>query len=320
MADGIRIDALKPTVLPDRDFVLPVMKDGLSNKLTVGQVLDILVGTAPGTLDTIQEIAAWIADNEDTTAAMLTALNNKLEKAGTNADPSLLANIQAVSFAVQSLSLAQKLQTLKNIGAQGSQVFTKNAASFTVTTDEVGALYLVTVTSGNVVATLPAAATAGAGAKYTFKLVSVGTARLIVDPNGSETIDGAATADLYMAGESITIESDGTAWRLVDKVEVVQSGSNSNGDFVKRSNGLLSCYRGLTLNNTASLTWISANVDWAIPFVRLDGAQICLGSPISNTLISSAIAADTTKFTAYLVAQGDIPSQALFVRGEGTWK
>src|SRR5690606_30000508 len=42
MANGIRIDELDATVLPNRDHVVPAMKDGLTVKLTVGQILDLL--------------------------------------------------------------------------------------------------------------------------------------------------------------------------------------------------------------------------------------------------------------------------------------
>lgn len=42
MANGIRIDELDATVLPSRDHVVPAMKDGLTVKLTVGQILDLL--------------------------------------------------------------------------------------------------------------------------------------------------------------------------------------------------------------------------------------------------------------------------------------
>src|SRR5690606_11363184 len=42
MANGIRIDDLDATVLPSRDHVVPAMKDGLTVKLTVGQILDLL--------------------------------------------------------------------------------------------------------------------------------------------------------------------------------------------------------------------------------------------------------------------------------------
>src|SRR5690606_30482606 len=42
MANGIRIDDLDATLLPSRDHVVPAMKDGLTVKLTVGQILNLL--------------------------------------------------------------------------------------------------------------------------------------------------------------------------------------------------------------------------------------------------------------------------------------
>lgn len=39
---AIRIDQLAPTSAPHRDHVLPVMREGMSNRLTVAQILSLL--------------------------------------------------------------------------------------------------------------------------------------------------------------------------------------------------------------------------------------------------------------------------------------
>lgn len=46
MADGIRIDALDSTALPSLSHELPAMKDGLTVKLTVAQLRDVMLGGA----------------------------------------------------------------------------------------------------------------------------------------------------------------------------------------------------------------------------------------------------------------------------------
>jgi len=103
---AIRIDALNPTVLPSRDYVLPAMKDGLTVKLTVGQILDILIGLAPETLDTLEEIAAWIDEHEDAYEALLVALAQKAD-----------ANVSVRVDAAQSFTAAQQAQARTNISA-----------------------------------------------------------------------------------------------------------------------------------------------------------------------------------------------------------
>ena len=46
----------------------------------VNQKISDLIGTAPDTFDTLQEIAEWIADNEEVTEAINQAITNKVDK------------------------------------------------------------------------------------------------------------------------------------------------------------------------------------------------------------------------------------------------
>lgn len=76
-------------------------------------------------------------------------------------------------------------------------------------------LIAYTAISAARVVSLPAAATAGNGASYTIKDES-GSAGMVntitIDPNGSETIDGAADAVINTAYGSVRIYSNGTNW------------------------------------------------------------------------------------------------------------
>ena len=62
--------------------------------------------------------------------------------------------------------------------------------------------------------TLMSAATAGDGFKLTIKSIS-NTANVIIDGNGSDTIDGAATATLTSQYESVTVISNGSDWYTI---------------------------------------------------------------------------------------------------------
>ena len=63
------------------------------------------------------------------------------------------------------------------------------------------------------------AASGCTGRQYTFKQIA--TAKVTIDPNGSETIDGITTYPLVEKYQSVTIESDGSNWRIVHQSGLV---------------------------------------------------------------------------------------------------
>ena len=91
-----------------------------------------------------------------------------------------------------------------------------SAANVTINTSDLGGIIKVTgTTAGNL--NLPAVATAGAGAWCSFVKTGASGA-LTIEPNGSETIDGAANNnEMDAAHDSITIVCDGSAWYIVAK-------------------------------------------------------------------------------------------------------
>lgn len=79
---AITIEDLNPTVLPSRDHVVPAMKDGITVKLTVGQILDLVIDAAPGQLDTLNELAAALGDDPNFAATITAALAAKASLTG----------------------------------------------------------------------------------------------------------------------------------------------------------------------------------------------------------------------------------------------
>ena len=73
---------------------------------------------------------------------------------------------------------------------------------------------LVTASSVNVTITLPAAAGCS-GRIYNIKKLDATVYTVIIDGNSSETIDGALTYSLTSQYESISIQSNGTAWYII---------------------------------------------------------------------------------------------------------
>lgn len=118
MVDGVRIDELEPTLFPALDFSFPVIKDGVTTYFTVQQVSDLITAaildSAPGALDTLNELAAALGDDPNfaTTvtnaiAAVQAALDAEISS--TNTDITNLGNtIVAISNTVNLATIAAK--------------------------------------------------------------------------------------------------------------------------------------------------------------------------------------------------------------------
>jgi len=78
-----------------------------------------------------------------------------------------------------------------------------------------GTFYLVTTVGGNVTVGLPAAATC-TNMVLSFKKLTAGS-DMILDPNGSETIDGAATKSFSDQYSWVTIISNGANWFIISQ-------------------------------------------------------------------------------------------------------
>lgn len=72
--------------------------------------------------------------------------------------------------------------------------------------------------TGSVTITLPTAASAfgdGVGRIYTVKKISAAANDVIIDPNGAETIDDAASKTLTLKDSSISFQTNGTTWKII---------------------------------------------------------------------------------------------------------
>ena len=95
-----------------------------------------------------------------------------------------------------------------------------------------------TAIGGNVTINLPSAATLGSGWSLTVKRTGI-TYLVTIDPDGTETIDGALTLPLTAKDEAISIVSDGANWGIVgsqssklDSVIYVKEASDLSGVLV----------------------------------------------------------------------------------------
>lgn len=109
-----------------------------------------------------------------------------------------------------------RLYIMDDTGAEMA-LFIADPAPTTVT-----APYLALATDRTILATASAALTislptaAGrAGKRYTIKKMDSSANVVTIDPNGAETIDGAATHGLTTQYARVTIESNGANWIIV---------------------------------------------------------------------------------------------------------
>lgn len=80
MPDDILIDDL-PLGTPSRSAWVPVSNAGASERLLVGQILDLLIDSAPGTLDTLKELADALGDDPNFATTVTNALALKANAA-----------------------------------------------------------------------------------------------------------------------------------------------------------------------------------------------------------------------------------------------
>ena len=88
---------------------------------------------------------------------------------------------------------------------------TAKTATYSVVAGDIGKEFEFNSASA-VICNLPAAATAGNG--FNAIIRNIGAGELTVDPDGAETIDGAASLSLT-TGECAWIRCDGTVWLIV---------------------------------------------------------------------------------------------------------
>lgn len=102
---------------------------------------------------------------------------------------------------------------LRRVLARTSSI---SSAAITASTALTGddATVLVNAAAGAVTLALPAAASV-TGQIYTAKKVDSSGNAVVLDPSGAETIDGAATKSITTQWNTLTIQSNGTAWFVI---------------------------------------------------------------------------------------------------------
>lgn len=156
--------------------------------------------------DLAADLWALIVDNGPVIVAAEAATD--AADAATAAANSALENGIRVD-AAQTHTDAEKAQARVNIGI--ARLVATKTANYTVTIADAYATLVATgATSWTL--SLPAAATAGNG--FIISLRNSGTGIVTIDPNGSETVNGATTLGAYQ-GDSVELICDGTGWHAL---------------------------------------------------------------------------------------------------------
>ena len=112
-------------------------------------------------------------------------------------------------------SIDLESNSLFNIGGLHLKSAGTQTSSFNVV-DAPGVVYPISTTSGNVTATLPALADVDAGAVFVFVKLTSDSNQMIIDGDGSETINGATTINKTAQWGAIWVYKRSTSWMTLN--------------------------------------------------------------------------------------------------------
>nr|QIG67159.1 hypothetical protein EVB34_054 [Rhizobium phage RHph_TM26] len=313
-----RIDALPTTILPSRTHTVPAMKDGLTVQLTVGQLLDLVIGAAPGSLDTLDELAAALADDANYAATVTAALATKATTANLALATPVFGSVK-LSLSGGNLLLSRERGSKLTIGGVPVVVpqagVTLAPAGFTA-----GTLYYAyaAVVSGNVVlegstSAYAIDATTGQALKSgDASRTLVGMFRTIAGPVFSDTIKQRFVRS-WFNDPGLKLLSSFSANRATTSVSTVELNSEIRCEMLlwagEKVDATLvgSAINGATLGRNNSL-------------IGVDG----IGTVVSGTQ-SIMTSIDTVPFTAQTLQEGlsegyhYVTMGASVNSGTGTW-
>jgi hypothetical protein len=195
----------------DGAFLVQTPSGGYSTKLIVTDTGNVGIGTtSPGSRLDVSGTATATNLSVTTNATVGGTLNvNGTTTLGTT-------NTGAIS--ASSVNAPSGSGTFGNLYSNGivqmlgvNVKYRNISATYTATTSDD---YFINITTGTFTLNLPTAATPY-GQVYVIK--NSGTGTITVDPNGTQTIDGATTFTMNVQNGSITIIGDGTNWKIVSK-------------------------------------------------------------------------------------------------------
>jgi hypothetical protein len=148
---------------------------------------------------------------------------------------------------------------------------------------------LIDVTSGTFTQTFTAAATLGSGWYVYYR--NSGTGIVTLNPDGSETIDGAATFTV-LPGEQLGIQCDGSNFYTFEKIllpRIVRSARTSNAILAQADNGTLLDFTSGTFSQTLTAA-ATLGSGWYV-YAMNSGTGVVTWDPDSGELIGGVATA-----------------------------
>lgn len=187
--------------------------------------------------------------------------------------------------------LKSTLQTTFPNASKAFRFPTTSAKSADFTVDADHTLWVVSASGAARTATLPAAATAGAGYRAAIIKIDSSTNTVTVDGDGSETINDATNYVLRSQYDAVVVESDGTEWWVIQAVQGALLAAILSGSI--RQTGVI------------TPTTLAANTnDWAP--TGLSTASVIRASASAAYNVTS-ITAQSAGFVADLMNVGSYP-------------
>ena len=172
-------------------------------------------------------------------------------------------------------------------GARTAGIVTKSSA-YTLTSSD--ATVLANAVSGGFTIGLPSAASAVKGRLYTIKKTDSTSNSVVIDPSGSETIDGATTINLGGQNDAVTIQSDGTNWQRVSKSDQATSAGYISGlqvEYVSGSSVKVNTGAAQMADTAQTLTLTSSSTISPTRYSTLNGG--ITNSQTSITVFSTSL-------------------------------
>lgn len=220
---GVGVDSVYTAALQDGAVTGPKLGSGSVSSAKIGTAAVTTGKLADGVLSADGTGRGKMADGfvvEDKLAANAVTTGKIADEAITNAK---LADMAAATVKGSiaggtpgDLTIPQVKVLL--IGATRSVTSASSAGDRTITAADVGVTVFL---GGSTAFTQTIDPVAGFSNGFVCELVVTGTAPVTIDPNASETIDGATTLIVY-PGESLRLIFDGSAWRTAGLQPIVK--------------------------------------------------------------------------------------------------
>lgn len=156
------------------------------------------------------------------------------------------------------------------------QTVSSKTGNYTVLLSDRGRAITVDASGGNRTIILPPVASAGSGFPILIQKSDTSTNRVIIDPNGSELINGQLTFTLRLPRQTISIISDGAEWRILSGNEIFETATTPTGTYIKWANGWMDIYHKINTNLSTEfangsifISGVTPNLNFPVPFIEI---------------------------------------------------